>query len=83
MFGVAGDIQNVVPDLERKADIFAIVVQGLHLFFRRTVGAQGSEQYRRPYQGAGFVDMHILQFGNIELFADCRQVKGLATGHAA
>ena len=34
-------------------------------------------------QGTGFMNVHIFQLGNIELFADRCQVKRLATRHAA
>ena len=82
-FGIALHIQNVVLNLKCQANALGVVIkffQGCRLNIRLT---QGTKLHAGADQGAGFMDMHTFQFGNIEGLSNRGQINGLPPGHAA
>src|SRR5574340_799169 len=75
-------VEHIVDDLECEPDALGVAIE-------RSGGGVGdlaavrAEQYRGANQGAGLVDVHELELGQVERLADAGKIDRLAARHAA
>ena len=72
-----GDVQDVVDNLEREADVIAKIGQCLKLG-RGAIRAHAAQPYGTAEQGGGFAFVDVLQFGCGNFFAFAFEVGDLS-----
>ena len=75
------DVEDIIYDLKRKADMFAVLRQGSQLF-RACAGVDGAEANARAQERSGFCFVDGLQQRRTGTLALAFDIVHLATDHA-